>query len=115
MRPMSNMPTPEMLAEGICGYINTAKKLGYRTYVGTLLPIKNWRTYDVPRDDIRIAFNNWVRTQDISDGFIEFEKAVCDPTDSRAFAPECNRGDNLHASVEGYRRMAEAVDLNIFK
>ena len=115
MRPMSNMPTPEMLAEGICGYINTAKKLGYRTYVATLLPIKNWRTYDLPRDDIRIAFNNWVRTQDISDGFIEFEKAVCDPTDSRAFAPECNRGDNLHASVEGYRRMAEAVDLNIFK
>lgn len=115
MRPMSNMPTPEKLAEGISYYLCEAKKYGLRSYVGTLLPIKGWRTYDPPRDDVRIAFNNWIRTQNISDGYIDFEKAVCDPSDSRAFAPECNRGDNLHASVEGYRRMAEAVDMDIFK
>lgn len=115
MRPMSNMPTPQKLAEGITYYIDTAKSLGYNTYVGTLLPIKNWRTYDIARDDIRIAFNDWVRTQGLSDGYIDFEKAVADKDDPRAFDPACNRGDNLHASVEGYRRMAEAVDMNIFK
>jgi lysophospholipase L1-like esterase len=115
MRPMSNMPTPEKLAEGITYYLNQAKKHGLRTYVGTLLPIKGWRTYDIPRDDIRISFNNWIRTQNLSDGFIDFEKAVADPDDPRAFAPDCNRGDNLHASVEGYRKMAETVDMSIFK
>ncbi len=115
MRPMSNMPTAEQLSEGIKWYIDTAKELGYRTYVGTLLPIKDWRTYDVPRDNIRIAFNNWIRTQTLSDGFIDFEKAVISASDPRAFDPACNRGDNLHASVEGYRRMAAAVDMSIFK
>lgn len=115
MRPMSNMPTPQQLADGINYYVDTAKALGYRTYIGTLLPIKGWRTYDVPRDDIRIAFNQWIRSQDIADGYIDFEKAVANSNDPRAFDPECNRGDNLHASVEGYRRMAEAVDMNIFK
>lgn len=115
MRPMSNMPTVDQLADGIKWYIDTAKELGYKTYVGTLLPIKDWRTYDVPRDNIRIAFNDWIRTQKYSDGFIDFEKAVRSTSDPRAFDPECNRGDNLHASVEGYRRMAETIDMTIFK
>ncbi len=115
MRPMSNMPTSNTLSNGICEYLKIAKDLGLKTYLGTLLPIKGWRTYDVPRDDIRIEFNNWIRTQTITDGVIDFEKAVLSHTDHRAFDPACNRGDNLHASVEGYRRMAEAVDMNIFK
>ncbi len=115
MRPMSNMPTVDQLADGIKWYIDTAKELGYKTYVGTLLPIKDWRTYDVPRDNIRIDFNDWIRTQKYSDGFIDFEKAVRSTSDPRAFDPECNRGDNLHASVEGYRRMAETIDMTIFK
>lgn len=115
MRPMSNMPSVEKLASGIEYYLNICKKHGYRTYVGTLLPIKDWRTYDVPRDNIRIAFNEWIRTQKLSDGYIDFEKAVRDSNDFRAFDPLCNRGDNLHASVEGYRRMAEEVNMEIFK
>lgn len=115
MRPMSNMPSAATLADGIRQYLAVAKKHGYRTYLGTLLPIKGWRTYDVPRDDIRIQFNEWIRGQNETDGFIDFEKAVRSVTDPRAFDNACNRGDNLHASVEGYRRMAEAVDLAIFK
>ncbi len=105
----------DKLAAGITYYINEAKNRGLRTYVGTLLPIKGWRTYDIPRDDIRIAFNEWIRKQNLSDGYIDFEKAVSDPRDPRAFDPQCNRGDNLHACVEGYRRMAEIVDMSIFK
>ncbi len=115
MRPMSNMPTVEKLSSGVCDYISIAKELGLKTYLATLLPIKGWRTYDIPRDNIRIEFNNWIKNQKITDGVIDFEKAVLSETDDKALAQECNRGDNLHASVEGYRRMAETVDMNIFK
>ncbi len=115
MRPMSNMPTVEKLSSGVCDYISIAKELGLKTYLATLLPIKGWRTYDIPRDNIRIEFNNWIKNQKITDGVIDFEKAVLSKTDDKAFDPKCNRGDNLHASVEGYRRMAETVDMNIFK
>ncbi len=115
MRPMSNMPTPESLAEGVSEYITAAKNLNLRTYLCTLLPFKNWRTYDENRNEIRNSFNEWIRTQQLTDGFFDFDKAVRDPADPAAFSPECNRGDNLHASVEGYRRMAEAIDMNIFK
>ena len=115
MRPMSNMPSPQSLAEGVGEYITEAKKLGMRTYLATLLPFKNWRTYDENRNNIRNEFNDWIRTQKITDGFIDFDKAVRDKKDPAAFDPACNRGDNLHAGVEGYRRMADAIDLNIFK
>ena len=115
MRPMSNMPSSESLAEGVTEYITEAKKLGMRTYLATLLPFKNWRTYDENRNSIRNEFNDWIRTQNVSDGFIDFDKAVRDKSDPAAFEPACNRGDNLHASVEGYRRMAQAVDMSIFK
>ncbi len=115
MRPMSNMPTPSSLAEGITEYITAAKQLKMRTYIATLLPFKNWRTYDENRNIIRNEFNEWIRTQKLSDGYFDFDAAVRDKLDSAAFAPECNRGDNLHASVEGYKRIAEAVDLDIFK
>ncbi len=115
MRPMSNMPTPEKLAEGLSWYVSTAKKYGLRTYLGTILPIEGWRTYDIPRDDIRIAANEWIRSQKLSDGIIDFEAAVRDAQNPRAFAPECNSGDSLHPSLEGYRRMAESVPMNIFE
>jgi lysophospholipase L1-like esterase len=112
---MSDLPTAQELIEGLKRYIEQARSFGYKVYVGTLLPIKGWRTYDPPRDDIRIEFNEWIRNQHETDGFIDFEKAVRSEQDTRAFDEACNRGDNLHASVEGYKRMAEAVDLTIFK
>ena len=115
MRPMSNMPTPESLADGVLEYVTEAKKLNMRTYLCTLLPFKNWRTYDENRNEIKNRFNNWIRTQTITDGYFDFDMAVRDENDLAAFAPECNRGDNLHASVEGYRRMAESVNMDIFK
>ena len=51
----------------------------------------------------------------LTDGVIDFERAVRDEKNPRAFDAACDRGDHLHASVEGYRRMAEAVDLGIFR
>ncbi|MBQ2708656.1 MAG: lipase [Clostridia bacterium] len=115
MRPMSNLPTPEKLAEGLTWYVERAKSHGLGTYLGTLLPIEGWRTYDIPRDDVRIAVNEWIRTQTLTDGIIDFERAVRDEKNPRAFDAACDRGDHLHASVVGYRRMAEAVPAEIFR
>ena len=115
MRPMSNMPTPQTLQKGIEEYISQARALGLNCYLATLLPFKNWRTYDDNRNEIRNAFNDWIRTQDVADGCFDFDLAVRDPSDPAAFLPVCNRGDNLHASHEGYQRMADILDMNIFK
>ena len=108
-RPMSDLPTVEQLIEGMKYYINLARSYGMKVYVGTLLPIEGWRTYAPFREEMRNAFNNWIRTTDLIDGYVDFDKALCDPNNPAAFLPQYDSGDHLHPSPMGYKAMADAV------
>ncbi len=108
-RPMSDLPTVDELIQGLKTYIAQARTLGYRVYVGTLLPMGGWRT-DAPfRQEMRHAFNDFVRTTDLIDGCIDFDKALRDPNRPDWFLPEYDSGDHLHPSSLGYQRMAEEI------
>ena len=110
-RPMSDLPTLEELKEGYERlYIKYARSLGYKVYGGTLLPIEGWRTYAPFREELRNAFNDWIRTTDLLDGCVDFDKAVRDPEHPARFRKECDSGDHLHPSAAGYLTMANAVD-----
>ena len=114
-RPMSDLPTTEQMIEGLTYYINTAHKHNIKAYIATLLPFKGWRTYDKMRDDIRIEVNDWIRTQNIADGVIDFDKAVRDENDPLCYKEGYHRGDCLHASLKGYQAMSEIIDFKIFE
>ena len=114
-RPMSDLPTAEELIEGLKRYIGQAREYGYKVYVGTLLPIEGWRTYAPFREVLRNAYNEWIRTTDLIDGVIDFEKALCDPNNPSAFLPIYDSGDHLHPSKEGYQRMAMEITKSILK
>ena len=108
-RPMSDLPTVEELIEGLKNYISQARKLGYRVYVGTLLPMGGWRT-DAPfRQEMRHAYNEFIRTTDLIDGCIDFDAALRDPEQPDYFLPEYDSGDHLHPSRLGYERMAAEI------
>ena len=108
-RPMSDLPTAQELIEGLKTYIAQARSYGYKVYVGTLLPMGGWRT-DAPfRQQLRHAYNDFIRTTDLIDGCIDFDKAVRDPENPDWFLPEYDSGDHLHPSAAGYRRMALEV------
>ena len=114
-RPMSDLPTVEELIEGLQDYIYQARKLGYKVYVGTLLPMGGWRT-DAPfRQEMRHAYNNFIRTTDLIDGCIDFDAALRDPDKPDHFLPEYDSGDHLHPSQLGYRRMAEEIPAALLK
>ena len=114
-RPMSELPTVEELIEGLKTYIAQARELGYKVYVGTLLPMGGWRT-DAPfRQDIRHAYNDFIRTTDLIDGCIDFDKALEDPNRPDWFLPEYDSGDHLHPSKAGYERMAMEIPADILK
>ncbi len=114
-RPMSDLPTAEEMIEGLKYYIEKARSYGYKVYVGTLLPIEGWRTYADFRDELRQAYNDWIRTTDLIDGCIDFDKAVWDENNHKAFAKEYNSGDSLHPSKAGYKAMAYAVPEEILR
>lgn len=109
-RPMSDLPTVEELIEGMKYYIGLARSYGYRVYVGTLLPIEGWRTYAPFREEMRQAFNDWIRTTDLLDGCVDFDLALRDPNRPSAFLPAYDSGDHLHPSKAGYKAMADAVN-----
>ena len=114
-RPMSDLPTVEELIEGLKAYISQARDLGYKVYVGTLLPMGGWRT-DAPfRQDMRHAYNEFIRTTDLIDGCIDFDAVLRDPENPDHFLPEYDSGDHLHPSRSGYERMAAEIPASLLK
>ena len=114
-RPMSDLPTVEQLIDGLKAYIAQAREMGYRVYVGTLLPMGGWRT-DAPfRQEMRHAYNEFIRTTDLIDGCIDFDKALRDPENPDFFLPEYDSGDHLHPSPRGYDRMAMEIPEHLLK
>lgn len=105
-RPMSDLPSVEELCCGIDYYINKAKARGLKVYLGTLLPIYGWRTYAPFREEMRNAFNEWIRgRKDCT--LIDFDALLRDKRNPSAFAQGYDSGDHLHPSEEAYKKMAE--------
>lgn len=114
-RPWSDMPSLQDLTQGIEElYIKHARKLGVKVWSGTLLPIFGWRTYTEERDVLRNELNQWLRNCKDFDGCVDFDLAVRDAADPRAFAPGFDSGDHLHPSESAYKAMADAVPVELF-
>ena len=103
-RPMSDLPSSSDLIDGLNYYINEANKRKITPYLGTLLPIYNWRTYAQFRENIKNEVNTYIRNTDC----IDFEKEIgifCD--NEYRFKDLCDSGDHLHPSKHAYKLMGE--------
>ncbi len=114
-RPWSDLPTAQEMIDGLRMYLETAKLNDLKTYLGTLLPIKGWRTYADFREELRCEVNEWMRTTNEADGCIDFDRAVSDPVCPEAFAEGYDSGDHLHPSQAAYKRMAEEIPACLLK
>lgn len=108
-RPWSDLPTADELIAGLRQYVRQAREYGLDVYIGTLLPIYGWRTYEPFRDELRCAVNEWIRQTPEIKGCIDFDKALCDSANPAAFARDFDSGDHLHPSERAYERMAAEV------
>lgn len=88
---------------------------GLKIYGATLTPFDG-AFYATPAGEAkRREVNTWIRTSAAYDGVIDFEKAVRDPQQPIRMAVGFDPGDHLHFNDAGYRAMAEAIDLNLFR
>lgn len=106
-RPWADLPSAQAIIEGLRYYINFAKHHRKRVFVGTLTPIEGWRTYAMFRERIREEVNEWIRTTDEIDGYIDFDKALRDENNPHALKTEMDSGDHLHPGPKGYEAMAK--------
>lgn len=112
---MSQLPTADELIEGYKKCIDIAHSKGAKMYLCTILPCKRMLTYCGDRNGLREKVNEWIRTNDYADGYIEFEKAVADKDEPTKLALEFDSGDELHPSEAGSYALCNAVPDYIYK
>jgi lysophospholipase L1-like esterase len=94
--------------------IEKAHAKGIKVFGATLLPIQNSRKDTPANEATRQAVNRWIREARRFDAVLDFEKVVQDPQNPLRIRKELT-GDYVHPNTEGYRLMAESVDLNLFE
>jgi lysophospholipase L1-like esterase len=71
--------------------------------------------YSEAKDATRQAVNKWIRTSGVFDGVIDFDAVVRDPDHPSRLSPRFASKDHLHPNDDGYKAMADSIDLNLFK
>ncbi|WP_083742833.1 GDSL-type esterase/lipase family protein [Rhodococcus sp. MTM3W5.2] len=115
------MPIGASYEQLVAGYTRVVDRLhdaGLRAHLGTMMPASNSLAAGLasfpPADPVRIRVNSWIRTQRLSDSVIDFDAAVRDPNNPSIIDPEYVSADNLHPTPEGYRLIADTVDIAEF-
>lgn len=108
-RPWSDLPTAQQVIEGLQIYIKLARKQGLAVWLGTIMPMEGWRTYQDFRNELRCEVNAWIRTTNEIDGFIDFDELMQNPENPNQLKSELDSGDHLHPSFLGHERMADEV------
>ncbi|OKI04489.1 SGNH hydrolase [Streptomyces sp. CB02923] len=106
---------PEQLADGMREIVRRAQARGVRVIGSTLTPFGGHRGYRPELDAVREALNAKIRAGQVFGGYVDFDTALRDPHDPLRMRPAYDSGDHLHPSDEGYRAMADAVDLRQLK
>lgn len=84
-------------------------------YGATILPFGG-SFYDSPAHEAaRQAVNNWIRNGGAFDAVIDFDAAMRDPQNPSHLVSVADSGDHLHPNETGYKMMAGAIDLKLFK
>ena len=110
----SASPTVDELIAGHTSLVERAHAQDLLIYGGTLTPFEGAFYFRDVGETKRQAFNEWIRTAGVYDAVIDFDAAVRDPEQPSRFQEAYHSGDWLHPSDEGYRAMAQAIDLGLF-
>jgi len=86
-------------------------------YGATLTPIEGSFYEDDAglREAARQIVNRWIRTSGKFDAVVDFDLAARDPANPGVLSPALDSGDHLHLNPSGYRALAAAVDLTLFR
>lgn len=94
-----------------------ARARGIKVIGATILPFAGTPTYNptAANEADRQALNAWIRTPGNFDAVIDFDAVMRDPAQPDRLKAELDIGDHLHPSIAGYRAMADAVPLSLFR
>ncbi len=108
-------PTADDLIAAHRQLVQRAHSKGLKIFGATLLPYEGAAYFTPEGEKTRQAVNQWLRTSKVYDAVIDFDAAVRDAQRPTRLQSAYDSGDALHPSDAGYKAMAAAVDLALFK
>jgi lysophospholipase L1-like esterase len=113
VKPYDVVSADDLIA-GLSQLATRAHTHGIKVYGATLTPYVGAKYSSPAGESIRQAVNNWIRTTNQLDGFIDFDKATQDKTNPAVFSSSADSGDHLHPADAGYKAMSDSIDLKLF-
>lgn len=104
----SDKPAQAMI-DGLTRLAAKAHGAKLRFIGATITPRGKSSWYTPEREHRRQLVNDWIRTTQAFDGFVDFDKALRDPADPKNLNPSYASGDDRHPNDAGYERMARTV------
>lgn len=98
--------------------LSRAHARGVEVIAATITPCEGVNIpgyYSESKEATRQAVNKWIRTSGAFDGVIDFDAIVRDPEHPSRLLARFASKDHLHPNDDGYKAMADAIDLNLFK
>jgi len=109
---------PKLVKDLINAYnllIDKAHAKGIKVYGATILPFaKSFYDKDF-RLEAREKVNEWIRISGRFDAVIDFDSLMHQSDAPGTILPDMHDNDFLHPNQDGYRKMGEFIDLNLFK
>ena len=111
----------EDLVQGMIGAYRQitmrAQAHGIKVIGVTILPFMGSDYYHPgPADEHdRQTINAWIRAPGHFDAVVDFDQVTADPAHPERLRAEDDSGDHLHPSPAGYRAMADAIPLDLFR
>ena len=105
------------ITAGLAQIAERAHAHGLKVYGATLTPYAEtvFPGYFSPEGEAkRQAVNSFIRTSRSFDGVVDFDAVVRDPSKPDHILAAYDFGDHLHPNDAGYKKMGEAVNLELF-
>lgn len=112
--PPSNPVTADDLIGPMKQMIERAHSHGIKVIGCTLTPYEGAAYYSDKGEEVRQAFNRWIRTGGAFDAVVDYDKVTQDSANPKTFKATFNNTDHLHPNDTGYKAMADSVEMKIF-
>ena len=114
----AEMPNLETLSAAYLQLAARAHQRGVKVVVATLMPFEGVPFagfYSPEKEKLRVALNEWIRGSKAFDGLIDLDALMRDPKQPSKFIDGLHTANNFGPNDAGERKIADAIDLKLFR